>query len=976
MEESVNQIESFVSSNLASSVENTEKLMSDEEGKTLFTLETKKVNNTAPLKINEELIDVTELAKRQLDALGHPRPKKKSIKPDIVLKKTTSTEEVKLNDMPIEIQVLSGTKTAPLSSIIVSNQEITDEIRKKVVKLSNYGSIEIPHDLILSETLSQPSSNAPKETNEMQLDGDLIDILEGRGDEEELFEIVDDSQERVVIVSKEDESDDLETMNYEIVTDETELAEKQTKMMEREIALRQIQSLPMRNSFSKKKLPQRQSPAATTSKTLVPNPRQLVDSIAAEWSEGANDSEDGTVSSTTTTLTFELENAEAEPQDSKIKILNMKILNTPYNLSDAKTTPKQAPARKTTRALPTVTKAEPPKILNINAPKIVQAQPKILNTLAPKSPAKSTTPDHAAKSSRLIKKKVIYDPSDASKVQTFAPLQTEKKLNLATLPTQLPSGITIKKITKASIANEKAIEPKIEVVPKEAVTVTRKTKKRSEIDKLMGDEGVANMIYSLERENNNSEVSETDVNSLTNQKTSLVLKGKAVKNAVSPSMATTQSGRPVRAKRENTPQKVETVPPPVASPRKLTGARKRKSDNNSWDYIQDESMIIRRHSNSSYSSSAPTSPRRMSLDQSNNADDETGSNASSNKKLKESDEPFEFTKPPLIKSPQVQDVLPPNFVKDLRGKITKVMQNKVTGKEQLPVKMSRKRAATPSTSKETSPKVRASDRKTNGNDFKELQLTRRDEIAHIVLTPTESSLSNVFSITLLNELKSLFNQLETDSTCRVVLVTASSRECFSNGLDVSGLQQNTIDKRKQAASDLATAMKTCLVTMAAFPKLLICGVDGTCSGLAVTMLPLFDVVFASETATFSIPHAKSGQIPEGLSLLKSSGKVQVNAISEMFYLGETLDVDEAKQYGLVTKVITDDFASGLMSYWKNIGGSEYSIQSIEATKSILNEDLLNNIEGDLIKETKILQQQWISAEFQEKLKNYMKNQEW
>lgn len=67
--------------------------------------------------------------------------------------------------------------------------------------------------------------------------------------------------------------------------------------------------------------------------------------------------------------------------------------------------------------------------------------------------------------------------------------------------------------------------------------------------------------------------------------------------------------------------------------------------------------------------------------------------------------------------------------------------------------------------------------------------------------------------------------------------------------------------------------------MAAFPKLLICGVDGKCSGLAVTMLPLFDVVFASETATFSIPHAKSGQIPEGLSLLKSSGKVQVNAVS-------------------------------------------------------------------------------------------------
>lgn len=46
----------------------------------------------------------------------------------------------------------------------------------------------------------------------------------------------------------------------------------------------------------------------------------------------------------------------------------------------------------------------------------------------------------------------------------------------------------------------------------------------------------------------------------------------------------------------------------------------------------------------------------------------------------------------------------------------------------------------------------------------------------------------------------------------------------------------------------------------------------------------------------------------------------------MFYLGETMNVDDAKQYGLVTKIISEDFISGLMSYWKNIGGSEYSVQ--------------------------------------------------
>jgi enoyl-CoA hydratase/carnithine racemase len=61
--------------------------------------------------------------------------------------------------------------------------------------------------------------------------------------------------------------------------------------------------------------------------------------------------------------------------------------------------------------------------------------------------------------------------------------------------------------------------------------------------------------------------------------------------------------------------------------------------------------------------------------------------------------------------------------------------------------------------------------------------------------------------------------------------------------------------------------------------LLVCGVEGSVSGLAVTMLPLFDLVFADETATFSLPHAKIGSNPEGISILQFSGKVRPNAVS-------------------------------------------------------------------------------------------------
>ena len=70
-----------------------------------------------------------------------------------------------------------------------------------------------------------------------------------------------------------------------------------------------------------------------------------------------------------------------------------------------------------------------------------------------------------------------------------------------------------------------------------------------------------------------------------------------------------------------------------------------------------------------------------------------------------------------------------------------------------------------------------------------------------------------------------------------------------------------------------------MISLAAFPKMLVCGVTGLVSGVSVSMLPLFDLVLADTSASFSLPNAKIGSNPEGISILKFSGKVNVNAVS-------------------------------------------------------------------------------------------------
>lgn len=70
--------------------------------------------------------------------------------------------------------------------------------------------------------------------------------------------------------------------------------------------------------------------------------------------------------------------------------------------------------------------------------------------------------------------------------------------------------------------------------------------------------------------------------------------------------------------------------------------------------------------------------------------------------------------------------------------------------------------------------------------------------------------------------------------------------------------------------ELVISFREFIKSLATFNKPIVAGVQGAAIGLGVTMLPLFDLVIASDKATFCTPYGKLGQIAEGAAIFTLS----------------------------------------------------------------------------------------------------------
>jgi enoyl-CoA hydratase/carnithine racemase len=91
-----------------------------------------------------------------------------------------------------------------------------------------------------------------------------------------------------------------------------------------------------------------------------------------------------------------------------------------------------------------------------------------------------------------------------------------------------------------------------------------------------------------------------------------------------------------------------------------------------------------------------------------------------------------------------------------------------------------------------------------------------------------------------------------------------------------------------------------LVTVGECRKLTILSAHSSACNLFVTSLPLFDLVYASDKATFRTNYLSLNQVPEAGLVLHNHSR---QAFTNLVFGRRTLTASEAKDLGLVTEVL-------------------------------------------------------------------------
>jgi len=196
-----------------------------------------------------------------------------------------------------------------------------------------------------------------------------------------------------------------------------------------------------------------------------------------------------------------------------------------------------------------------------------------------------------------------------------------------------------------------------------------------------------------------------------------------------------------------------------------------------------------------------------------------------------------------------------------------------------------------------------------------IKITHDEGIATVLLDRADKL--NALSGEMYQELADAFTALNNDDSVRVVLLTGAGR-AFCAGGDVGSMGNfDVVSGRKRSKGH-----HRMILALHHLEKPVIAAVRGPAAGIGASLALACDLVIASETAYLLMAFKNVGITPDGGAIFFLTQHLGLARAKEIVYSARKLPAAEAKDMGLISKVVPDDqLEAASLALAREIAGS-------------------------------------------------------
>jgi enoyl-CoA hydratase len=181
--------------------------------------------------------------------------------------------------------------------------------------------------------------------------------------------------------------------------------------------------------------------------------------------------------------------------------------------------------------------------------------------------------------------------------------------------------------------------------------------------------------------------------------------------------------------------------------------------------------------------------------------------------------------------------------------------------------------------------------------FENIIYKKENNIAHIIINRPDKR--NALNRAARLEMKSALEDVEEDSSLKVLILSGAGEKSFIAGSDLNELSKFSALEMEEFLATLAQGFYTRFERL---DKPVIAMIDGLCLGGGLELALACDIRIASESSKFGQPEILLGIMPGSGGTQRLPRLAGVGKAKELIFSGKIIDASEALRIGIVNEV--------------------------------------------------------------------------